>query len=90
MYSRSLFKFVFSLWTIFPTFIDCCLVFLLSVLRLLLSPNQRCRLVELDGISPWVYSDWPVEGQRQGILQRESSPGSGRKLVLAELNYIES
>lgn len=52
-----------------------------------------CELVEVDGLSRFVYSDGPVAPlEKAGMLQREPYAGSmyTRKLVLAELAYAES
>lgn len=52
-------------------------------------PWQMCELIEIDGISSWVYSDGAVGGAHSpGLLQREIDDSS-RRLVLAELNYSQ-
>lgn len=50
--------------------------------------QQMCALVEMDGLSTWVYSDGAVGTVRNpGLLHRDSYPGASRKVVLAELEY---
>lgn len=53
---------------------------------------QMCELIEMDGLSPWVYSDGVVgEIANPGVMQRDlSHRGSVRKLVLAQLEYEQS
>lgn len=49
-----------------------------------------CQLVEVNGLSDFVYSDGPVAPLKNaGMLQREPFPESPikRRLVLAELAY---
>lgn len=48
-----------------------------------------CELVEMDGLSPWVYSDGAIgEATNPGVMQRDHShAGSDRRIVLAQLEY---
>ncbi|CAN0548634.1 unnamed protein product [Ectocarpus sp. 12 AP-2014] len=50
-----------------------------------------CELIEMDGLSPWVYSDGAIgEATNPGVVQRDlSHAGSVRKVVLAQLEYCE-
>ncbi|CAN0301378.1 unnamed protein product [Ectocarpus fasciculatus] len=50
-----------------------------------------CDLIEMDGLSPWVYSDGAIgEATNPGVMQRDlSHAGSVRKVVLAQLEYSE-
>lgn len=49
-----------------------------------------CELVEVDGLSSWVYSDGAVgDNHNPGMLFRDPYPGSPRKLVLAELEFSQ-
>lgn len=54
---------------------------------------KMCELIEVNGLSDFVYSDAPVGLlEKAGMLQREPYPGqpSQRLLVLAELAYAEN
>lgn len=44
--------------------------------------KQMCGLVEMDGLSTWVYSEWAM-----GLLERDSHPGASRRIVVTELEY---
>lgn len=49
-----------------------------------------CELVEVDGLSAWVYSDGAVgTAHNPGVVRRDSYPGSPRTIVLAELEYAQ-
>eukprot|EP00903_Cladosiphon_okamuranus_P013411 g12496.t1 len=50
---------------------------------------EMCELVEMDGLSPWVYSDGAVgDATNPGVMQRDlSHAGSARRIVLAQLEY---
>ncbi|CAM9485171.1 unnamed protein product [Ectocarpus sp. 6 AP-2014] len=52
---------------------------------------EMCELIEMDGLSPWVYSDGAIgEATNPGVVQRDlSHAGSVRKVVLAQLEYGE-
>lgn len=59
---------------------------------------QTCDLIEVDGLSPWVYADGSHSAalvDPAGVLQRGegaggvSHPGAVRKVVLATLEYEE-
>lgn len=71
------------------------LPFRMHPLRPLLIPHMSkvCELIEVDGLSRFVYSDGPVAPlDNAGMLEREPYPGSlrKRKLVIAELAYADA
>lgn len=49
--------------------------------------RQMCELVEMDGLSPWVYSDGAIgEATNPGVMQRDLSHAAAtRRIVLAQL-----
>ena len=50
-----------------------------------------CELMEVDGLSAWIYSDGAMGDEHNpGLMYRDSYPGSPRKIVLAELEYTQS
>ena len=52
--------------------------------------GQMCELIEVDGLSAWIYSDGAVGDEHNpGLMYRDSYPGSPRKIVLAELEYAQ-
>lgn len=52
---------------------------------------KMCELMEVDGLSAWIYSDGAMGDEHNpGLMYRDSYPGSPRKIVLAELEYTQS